>query len=131
MSIGKLGTTGFAAVQIRVRTCLIVLAPYAVLGQGKFKTPEELKAKGTRGGGAPPTDEQIQLCKVLQEVAEEIGGGIKLANGAWRLVSSIQSIPLRDAVLLGSQVQMTLIFRFRNACCIHPICLPPLRFSEL
>jgi hypothetical protein len=62
---------------------LIVLAPYAALGQGKFKTPEELKAKATRGGGALPTAEQIQLCKVLQEVAEEIGGGIKLANGAW------------------------------------------------
>ncbi|RSH88725.1 hypothetical protein EHS25_002952 [Saitozyma podzolica] len=47
---------------------------------GQIQDPEELKAKGTRGGGAPPTEEQIQLCKVLQEVAEEIGGGIKLAN---------------------------------------------------
>lgn len=93
MSIGKLETTGSAAAQMQVRTCLIVSAPYAVLGQGKFKTPEELKAKGTRGGGAPPTEEQIQLCKVLQEVAEEIGGGIKLANGAWRPVTSIQYNP--------------------------------------
>jgi hypothetical protein len=74
-----------------------LLAPYAVLGQGKFKTPEELKAKGTRGGGAPPTEEQIQLCKVLQEVAEEIGGGIKLANGAWWLLPSSPS--LRDPFL--------------------------------
>lgn len=51
-----------------------------MLGQGKFKTPEELKAKAALRGGRPPTEKDIQICQVLQEVADEIGGGVHLAH---------------------------------------------------
>ncbi|WVQ86191.1 hypothetical protein IAT38_008359 [Cryptococcus sp. DSM 104549] len=57
------------------------IAPYSVLGSGKFKTPEELKARGsTIRGGAPPTERELAVGQVLKEVAEEIGGNVALAH---------------------------------------------------
>jgi aryl-alcohol dehydrogenase-like predicted oxidoreductase len=57
------------------------IAPWAVLGQGKFKTPEELEKRANLRGGAKPTPAQLQTAKILQEVADEIGGGVHLAHG--------------------------------------------------
>lgn len=59
------------------------IAPYSVMGGGMFRTPEELKKRAdTLRGGMQPTEQQLNLGKVLQEVAEEIGGGVNLANVA-------------------------------------------------
>ncbi|ORY35569.1 putative aryl-alcohol dehydrogenase [Naematelia encephala] len=63
------------------RSLGLSLAPYGVLGQGKFKTPQELEKRSLRGG-AKPTEEQIKLSKALQEVAEEIGNGATLTGVA-------------------------------------------------
>jgi hypothetical protein len=60
---------------------LMDTAPWGILGQGKFKTPEELKSRAQLRGGAQPSDGEIKLCEVLQEVATEIGGGAHLAGG--------------------------------------------------
>lgn len=63
-----------------------------MLGQGKFKSPEELKERAdTLRGGMAPTEKQIQMGKVLQEVAEGIGGNVKLANSTSK---SSQPAPL-------------------------------------
>lgn len=56
------------------------IAPWAVLGQGKFKTPEELKKRAALRGGSQPTDKDLETCKVLQEVASELGGEVHLAH---------------------------------------------------
>ncbi|ODO06643.1 hypothetical protein I350_04001 [Cryptococcus amylolentus CBS 6273] len=57
-------------------------APWGVLGQGKFKSPEELKKQANWRGGAPPSEKDIKLTKALQEVADQVGGGAKAATVA-------------------------------------------------
>ncbi|OCF35935.1 aryl-alcohol dehydrogenase [Kwoniella heveanensis BCC8398] len=59
------------------------IAPWAALGQGKFKTPEEVeerKKAGTLRAGAEPTETEIKISKVLKEISDELGGGVKLPN---------------------------------------------------
>ncbi|WVQ86211.1 hypothetical protein IAT38_008379 [Cryptococcus sp. DSM 104549] len=59
------------------------IAPYAVLGQGKFKTPEELKERADKlRGNTKPTEAQLKICEALQEVAKEVGEGVGLASVA-------------------------------------------------
>jgi hypothetical protein len=59
-----------------------LVAPWGVLGQGKFKHPKELeeRAKSLRGG-MPPTENQLKLAKALEEVAREIGPDVGLTGG--------------------------------------------------
>lgn len=57
------------------------VAPWGVLGQGRFKSPDELKSRSNLRGGDPPSDAELKLCQVLQGVAKELGGNISLANG--------------------------------------------------
>jgi hypothetical protein len=59
---------------------LRLLAPWGVLGGGAFKSPEQLESGAQLRGGAKPTEEQLKLCKVLEEVAKEIGDNVHLAN---------------------------------------------------
>ncbi|WVR03355.1 hypothetical protein IAU60_000346 [Kwoniella sp. DSM 27419] len=59
------------------------IAPWGVLGGGKFKTPEEVeerKKAGTLRSGAEPTEREAQISKALKEVSDELGGEVKLAN---------------------------------------------------
>lgn len=56
------------------------IAPYGVLGQGKFKTPEELQKRATLRGGKQPTEKDLEICKIMQEIADELGGGVHLAH---------------------------------------------------
>ncbi|WWD20886.1 hypothetical protein CI109_105363 [Kwoniella shandongensis] len=59
------------------------IAPWGSLGQGKFKTPEELEARANSlRGSAPPTERDLKAAQVLKEVADEIGEGVKLPNVA-------------------------------------------------
>ncbi|WWC98360.1 hypothetical protein V866_005251 [Kwoniella sp. B9012] len=61
------------------------VAPYAVLGQGRFKTLEENEKRRKEGkfrAGMEPSDNEIKISKALQEVAEEIGGNTKLTSVA-------------------------------------------------
>ncbi|WVQ77127.1 hypothetical protein IAR50_006810 [Cryptococcus sp. DSM 104548] len=51
------------------------LAPWGALGQGKFKSPDELQNRSKWRGGAPPSEKDIKISKALHEVAQEIGGG--------------------------------------------------------
>jgi len=54
-------------------------APWGVLGQGKFKTPEQLKAR--LRGGAQSSEAELKLAEVLQNVAKEVGNGAHPAGG--------------------------------------------------
>ncbi|WWC92524.1 uncharacterized protein L201_007483 [Kwoniella dendrophila CBS 6074] len=61
------------------------LAPWNTLGGGKFKTPEEIeerKKAGTLRAGSEPTPIEVQAAKALKEVADELGGDVKLPNVA-------------------------------------------------
>ncbi|WVW80648.1 hypothetical protein I302_102634 [Kwoniella bestiolae CBS 10118] len=61
------------------------IAPWNALGGGKFKTPEEIaerKKAGTLRAGAEPTPQQVKAAQALKEVAEELGGDVKLPNVA-------------------------------------------------
>ncbi|ODO05817.1 hypothetical protein I350_04878 [Cryptococcus amylolentus CBS 6273] len=72
------------------------LAPWGTLGQGKFKSPEELQKQSSWRGGAPPSDKDIKVSKALQEVADEVGGGIRPANVAlaWARQSFADCFPV-------------------------------------
>jgi hypothetical protein len=62
-------------------------APWGVLGAGKFKDPEELKARakeGTLRGDLEASEREIKVAQALKEVANEIGGGVALANSTSR-----------------------------------------------
>ncbi|WWC65012.1 uncharacterized protein I303_107626 [Kwoniella dejecticola CBS 10117] len=61
------------------------IAPWNTLGAGKFKTPEEIeerKKAGTLRSGLEPTPQQVEAAKALKEVADELGGNVKLPNVA-------------------------------------------------
>ncbi|WWC92523.1 uncharacterized protein L201_007482 [Kwoniella dendrophila CBS 6074] len=77
----------------------MAIAPYAVLGQGKFKTPEQfeqLRKDGKLRAGNEPTEKDIKISKTLQEVAEEIGNETKLTSVAlaWARQSMAYSYPI-------------------------------------
>ena len=51
------------------------------MGSGHFKPPKELEERGqSLRGGAGPSEEQVKVCKALQEVADEVGSGTHLAH---------------------------------------------------
>lgn len=51
------------------------------MGSGHFKSPKELEERGKSiRGGAGPSDDQVKVCKALQEVADEVGSGTHLAH---------------------------------------------------
>ncbi|ODN84133.1 hypothetical protein L202_00142 [Cryptococcus amylolentus CBS 6039] len=58
------------------------VAAWGVLGQGKFKSPDELKDQAYWRDGVPPTEAELAVSHVLQEVADELGEGIRPANVA-------------------------------------------------
>ncbi|CAD6584714.1 MAG: hypothetical protein TREMPRED_003940 [Tremellales sp. Tagirdzhanova-0007] len=60
----------------------MAIAPYGVLGQGRFKTPEEMKSRSQIRGNDPASEDELKLCAVLQEVANELGGKYSLSNVA-------------------------------------------------
>lgn len=57
------------------------LAPWGIMGQGQFKSAEDLAKKGLRGGATEQSAANKKICDALEEVAKEIGGNTKLAHG--------------------------------------------------
>ncbi|WVQ80660.1 hypothetical protein IAT38_002765 [Cryptococcus sp. DSM 104549] len=53
------------------------IAPYAVLGGGKFKTPEELKNQDYTFRYGPPSEQDLKLAATLTEIAKEIGEDVR------------------------------------------------------
>ncbi|KAK8850717.1 hypothetical protein IAR55_004637 [Kwoniella newhampshirensis] len=57
------------------------IAPWAVMGQGRFKTPEQLKERAnSMRGSRPPSDGDLKAAQALKEVADELGGDVRLPN---------------------------------------------------
>ncbi|WRT70902.1 uncharacterized protein IL334_007901 [Kwoniella shivajii] len=81
------------------RTNGMSIAPWNCLGGGKFKTPEEIeerKKAGTLRAGMEPTPNQVKAAQALKEVADELGGDLKLPNIAlaWARQSVADCFPL-------------------------------------
>lgn len=54
------------------------------MGSGHFKSPKELEERGkSLRGGAGPSDDQVKVCKALQEVADEVESGTHLAHSTF------------------------------------------------
>ncbi|TXT08606.1 hypothetical protein VHUM_02734 [Vanrija humicola] len=60
----------------------MAVAPWGVLGRGKFKTPDELKARARLRANEQPTEKELELSAALLKVAEEVGGGAAPAGVA-------------------------------------------------
>ncbi|RXK41149.1 aryl-alcohol dehydrogenase [Tremella mesenterica] len=59
------------------------IAPWGVFGGGMFRTAEEFKAReNSLRGGQKPSEKQLQVSKVLEEIAKEIGENVKLTSVA-------------------------------------------------
>lgn len=62
----------------------MAIAPWAALGQGRFRTPEQLAqrekefGKPVRGGGQ--SDEEARIARTLDEVAKEVGQGATITQ---------------------------------------------------
>jgi len=56
------------------------IAPWGIMGQGQFKSAEDLAKKGLRGGATEQSAANKKICDALEEVAKEIGGNTKLAH---------------------------------------------------
>lgn len=70
----------------------MALAPWGALGQGRFKTPEQVaereKTQGPlRGGGGALTENEKKISAVLNEVGQELGG-LSITNAALAYVFS-------------------------------------------
>ncbi|KAH9914085.1 norsolorinic acid reductase [Epithele typhae] len=61
----------------------MALAPYGVIGGGRFKTEDEINARGgALRFGAPQTDKEKRVSAALARVAKEVGGGASVASVA-------------------------------------------------
>jgi aryl-alcohol dehydrogenase-like predicted oxidoreductase len=79
------------------------LAPWGALGQGKFKTPEQLASMSTLRGNTPPTAAEVAASRALAEVAEEIGDGATLTGvaAAWTRAKMAYCVP----IIGGSRIE--------------------------
>ncbi|KZO96857.1 norsolorinic acid reductase [Calocera viscosa TUFC12733] len=70
------------------------VAPWGVMGQGRFRTAaqlEERKKLGNLRGGADPTPAETKISAALEKVAKELGGGVTLSQVAIRYVMDKQA----------------------------------------
>ena len=66
------------------------------MGSGHFKPPKELEERGkSLRGGAGPSDDQVKVCKALQEVADEVGSGTHLAHSISACFTSVRRLANR------------------------------------
>lgn len=74
----------------------MALAPWGVIGQGKFKTPEQIKEAKALRGNTQPTEAEIKASEALAEVAAEIGNGASIAAVAmaWSRSKMAYCIPI-------------------------------------
>ncbi|TFK85637.1 norsolorinic acid reductase [Polyporus arcularius HHB13444] len=72
------------------------IVPWGVLGQGKFKTEAELKARSAIRYGIPQTEDEKKVSQALEKVASEIGEGTTLSAVAvaWVLAKSPYVYPI-------------------------------------
>ncbi|CDO76297.1 hypothetical protein BN946_scf184917.g13 [Trametes cinnabarina] len=72
------------------------IAPWGVLGQGKFKSEEEIKARSHLRYGLPQTEEEKKLSAVLNKIAADVGGGATIASiaVAWTLAKCPYVFPV-------------------------------------
>ncbi|ODO07518.1 hypothetical protein L198_01097 [Cryptococcus wingfieldii CBS 7118] len=84
------------------------VAAWGFLGQGKFKSPDELKDQTYWRDGVPPTEAELAVSQVLQEAADELGEGIRPANDMLNTPDKWQGADGLDAlkiVLTETQIQ--------------------------
>ncbi|KAH9935992.1 norsolorinic acid reductase [Epithele typhae] len=76
------------------------LAPYSVVGGGRFKTEEEIQSRtGSLRFGGPQTETEKKISAVLAKVAKEVGGGASLVSIA--LAWSISKVPYVYPIIGG------------------------------
>jgi len=81
----------------------MAIAPYGVLGSGKFKTRHELEERANSlRANTKPTEKQMQMCDALEEVAKEVGqsGNLTGVAMAWARQTMRDCYP----ILGGSKV---------------------------
>lgn len=54
------------------------IAPWGAVGQGKYKSAEEIKNRKEEVRYGGQTDEEVKISGVLEKVAKEIGNGVSL-----------------------------------------------------
>ena len=80
MAIGKSSSIEIA-VMSAMDTHESNIAPYSVMGSGKFKTAKEIESAAALRGGTKPTEAELKVGKALEEVAKELGPDVHLAHG--------------------------------------------------
>ncbi|KAI0630788.1 norsolorinic acid reductase [Trametes polyzona] len=72
------------------------IIPWGVLGQGKYKTEAEMKARTAVRYGMPQTEEEKKISAALEKVANEVGNGATLASVAvaWALAKAPYIFPV-------------------------------------
>ncbi|TBU30605.1 Aldo/keto reductase [Dichomitus squalens] len=79
------------------------IAPWGVLGQGKFKTEAEIKSRSTLRYNTPQTAEEKSVSAVLEKVANEVGNGVSL--GAVAIAWALQKSPYVFPIVGGRNTQ--------------------------
>ncbi|WVQ80661.1 hypothetical protein IAT38_002766 [Cryptococcus sp. DSM 104549] len=74
------------------------IAPYGVLGGGKFRTPEELKKHESFRYG-PPSEQDLKIAQTLTDIAKEIGEDVRPSSVglAWVKQSVVDCYPVVGA----------------------------------
>ncbi|KAI0741966.1 norsolorinic acid reductase [Daedaleopsis nitida] len=81
----------------------MAVAPWGVLGQGKYKTEAEVKARGAFRYGQPQTESEKGVSSALEAVATELGGGATL--GAVAVAWVMHKAPYVFPIVGGRNVQ--------------------------
>ncbi|EIW58357.1 norsolorinic acid reductase [Trametes versicolor FP-101664 SS1] len=93
------------------------IVPYGVLGQGKYKTEAEIKARTAVRYGMPQTEAEKKISAALEAVAGEVGNGATLVSVAvaWALAKAPYVFPViggrspaqLDDVIKGLETALT------------------------
>ncbi|TBU29642.1 norsolorinic acid reductase [Dichomitus squalens] len=95
----------------------MAIAPWGVLGQGKFKTEAEIKNRNAVRYGMPQTEEEKKVSAALEKIAAEVGSGATLGAiaVAWLMAKSPYIFPViggrstqqLDEVIKGLEIVLT------------------------
>ncbi|KAI0741961.1 norsolorinic acid reductase [Daedaleopsis nitida] len=81
----------------------MAVAPWGVLGQGKYKTEAEIKARSGLRYGKPQTETEKAVSSALEAVATELGDGATL--GAVAVAWALHKAPYVFPIVGGRNVQ--------------------------
>lgn len=84
------------------------LAPWGVIGQGKFMSKEQLKERKDSGEairGGEQGENDVKISEALAKIGDELGASVTAVAIAWALHKTPYVFPISESYLFHSQCE--------------------------